>query len=716
MPCKNPGDTFFVIKPDPAKLSQAEAELAALESEKISLVLSRNATSNAIDQGRTDLLDQLNNIISELELKEQEITRKKEEIEAIRESLGATFMVQGADPSWWNGQFNPYWARVTEDLNNRQGFYEYDPWREKDPREITRGKIWNELVGAGRTQNGTVNFTYSFIPAGVGVPALYGGVTVDIKDHVGGNEGRGNPQITKSVFMSQVTEAFQEWKEVIEHELKGVTVNFINLGEEVQNPNPGVYGLPPISEGIGSYPIPEGADPNFNCNIGDFRIGMSRFSTFYSVDNHPALAVAYSPQHDQGLSQVDIEMARKGKYITVHQYPYNLYYDNADSIAGVSGSFGGDILFDADDAWRTDALGVGSAGYTGDFSIKWVAGHEIGHALGIGHTSLSGSIMNGIVNPYTDSFNQIYGQKGFLHPAAQDVRDAIRGIYGPLQELDGGQTFMVQQEKYYIENFEDYPVGERLYYDGGFARTLIEGYNSLGETQYYDNFTIRETDGVDRSKGATCTNPSCLTLACWNWDAMTTRFNTIKMQASFKFNPVQDRVLSFKEIVYFNFANSLEPQASIVNASRRLGIMFGQNGNGDYEIFATDKVAVTSSIGNAVIPKAQIERTDTASNWLQISFEIQRQDDRDAWTMVGKLHSLGPDGTSSPSLLMEGTVGDLIDDRLWAFQPSFFQFFVYGMSDPDPQISSFTLDNFALFPIKGTVPAIEDRDEALRAF
>lgn len=73
-------------------------------------------------------------------------------------------------------------------------------------------------------------------------------------------------------------------------------------------------------------------------------------------------------------------------------------------------SAAGDIHFDSEENWSTD-------GAAGSFSIFWVALHEIGHALGLGHSDLKGSLMY----PYYDL--------SVLKLQADDIA-GIQSIYG----------------------------------------------------------------------------------------------------------------------------------------------------------------------------------------------------------------------------------------------------------------------------------------------
>lgn len=73
----------------------------------------------------------------------------------------------------------------------------------------------------------------------------------------------------------------------------------------------------------------------------------------------------------------------------------------------------GDIHFDSGDTWK---IGLGGGG----FNIFQVAAHEIGHAIGLGHTGVAGSLMEPF---YTEAF---------AGPQADDIAGA-QFIYGAPQ-------------------------------------------------------------------------------------------------------------------------------------------------------------------------------------------------------------------------------------------------------------------------------------------
>lgn len=80
------------------------------------------------------------------------------------------------------------------------------------------------------------------------------------------------------------------------------------------------------------------------------------------------------------------------------------------------GSAAGDIHFDVAENWK---IGFGGAG----FDIVQVLAHELGHALGLDHTSTPGSLMN----PFYS--------EAFLGPQADDIA-GMQHIYGaPVAEV-----------------------------------------------------------------------------------------------------------------------------------------------------------------------------------------------------------------------------------------------------------------------------------------
>jgi len=78
------------------------------------------------------------------------------------------------------------------------------------------------------------------------------------------------------------------------------------------------------------------------------------------------------------------------------------------------GAFSGDIHFDDDEQWTMDERPVPSGQ---PIDLVTVAAHEIGHALGLGHSNVNCALMNPF---YTGSHRYL----------AQDDIDGIRAIYG----------------------------------------------------------------------------------------------------------------------------------------------------------------------------------------------------------------------------------------------------------------------------------------------
>ncbi len=85
-----------------------------------------------------------------------------------------------------------------------------------------------------------------------------------------------------------------------------------------------------------------------------------------------------------------------------------------ESVFGSGGSIAGDLHLDVNRTWRDDPTDTNA---DGDFDLFTVVLHELGHSLGLGHSAVSGSVMEG----------NYAGARRTLH--ADDIA-GIQAIYG----------------------------------------------------------------------------------------------------------------------------------------------------------------------------------------------------------------------------------------------------------------------------------------------
>ena len=239
-----------------------------------------------------------------------------------------------------------------------------------------------EPVAPGATPpTQTVKLYFSFIPAGVVVASAGGQRAVAFTDYV-------DHSITPAQFSSQIQRAFGQWKALFEDIFSvdnGYNANLeIVFEKSVETGTP-----PPLFADYQARSFNSGSAATSYAGIGDFRLGMFAFPSDSLV-----LAYAYSPANQ----------------------PLNL---------------AGDVLFNAHVDWRLDDdaedSGAVNVASDGGFSVLYVAVHEIGHALGIGHNVSRASAMAPVAGK-SRTYAGLFGPAGLLDSSYE--RAAVLAIYG----------------------------------------------------------------------------------------------------------------------------------------------------------------------------------------------------------------------------------------------------------------------------------------------
>ena len=129
--------------------------------------------------------------------------------------------------------------------------------------------------------------------------------------------------------------------------------------------------------------------------------------------------------------------------------------------------FAGDVHFDDSETWTINTRSGGAQ----PIDLVTVAAHEIGHSLGLDHSTVSGALMNAV---YTGSHRYL----------AQDDIDAIRSIYGNPMSI-AGSNLVCSSSPYTVQNilqnyvttwFSSYPSSLSINASTGLA-TRVNNYN-----------------------------------------------------------------------------------------------------------------------------------------------------------------------------------------------------------------------------------------------
>lgn len=188
---------------------------------------------------------------------------------------------------------------------------------------------------------------------------------------------------------------------------------------------PGKWGSPTLGTGasVSWSLMPTGT----SCSIEGVGCSLTSFADVMPTGWQAAVSAAFdmwSSVADLTFVQVADDGAAEGAATTSGDIRLGLHsFDGAGGILAHGfyapnngGSAAGDIHLDVAELWK---IGFGGAG----FDITQVLAHEIGHALGLDHTAVAGSLMN----PFYS--------EAFVGPQADDIA-GVQFLYGaPAQQV-----------------------------------------------------------------------------------------------------------------------------------------------------------------------------------------------------------------------------------------------------------------------------------------
>jgi hypothetical protein len=271
------------------------------------------------------------------------------------------------------------------------------------------------LQGNDEVANATYNdepalvITYSFVQAGTTVQS--GLTALDIKEYVDGAYN-----MTEEEFKAEIVAGFALWEAVFADKWPSRPVFFRPVADPDGPGGPLSSGDEP---GTLVPTVVYGAYNMTNTGVGDIRISMIDMP-----DESTVLAYAYAPRNTGSTP---------------------------DQI-GVVGSYGGDMMFNARQDWRTDTTVTSMPPAQRDgYSVKYVFAHEFGHALGLGHDAAESALMA----PYARQTFSMHDRFGSSLLDSRSDMAALEALYNAstsaIQETAKGNCTVMPV---YLENGE----------------------------------------------------------------------------------------------------------------------------------------------------------------------------------------------------------------------------------------------------------------------
>lgn len=200
-------------------------------------------------------------------------------------------------------------------------------------------------------------------------------------------------------------------------------ISFDGSGNPIAAPGAATWSImgPGFSDDSGIDDDHDGTTGDYAALLGGAAVGMvdAALDVWASVSGFTNLGQVTDGGVNAGASEATgghLGDIRVGLWeLTPSTTLAHAYQPGTQSLFGVGGTIAGDVHFDEDRNWVDNENDVTG---NGEFDLFTVLLHELGHALGLGHSTVSGSVMEAI-----------YG--GGRRTLGADDIAGIQAIYGP---------------------------------------------------------------------------------------------------------------------------------------------------------------------------------------------------------------------------------------------------------------------------------------------